>query len=113
MDYTAVIALVIFLLALYFIYLYMKHKYQITPFNYKIFFLLGIIYIGQGIFMKYYLFVLLGIIFFIIGIANRKKWRRLDSWLQLSAGQRQFRIVIIIILFLIFIYLSVTNFWIK
>ncbi|MFO7895663.1 MAG: DUF3953 domain-containing protein [Candidatus Cloacimonadales bacterium] len=113
MDYTAGIALLIFLAALYLIYLYMRHKYQIYPFNYKILFFMGIIYIVQGIFMKYYLFILLGIIFFIFGISNRKRWRRLDSWLQLSTRQRQLRIIIIIIFTLIFIYLSVANFWLK
>jgi len=66
-------------LIFFFVYLYVRNKYVNQPTNFKVFFILGIVFILMGIAMKFYVFTIMGLIFMIIGLANKKKWREFEG----------------------------------
>jgi len=113
MDFTFIIAIVLFFFILFLIYLHMRNKYADQLTNFKIYFYLGAVFIIMGIAMKFYFFSILGLIFMIIGLTNKRKWREFEDWLDLTPKQRKFKIIVVIVLSIIFLYFSIINFWMR
>lgn len=113
MDYTFIIALVLFFFILFLIYLHMRNEYGNQLSNFKIYFYLGILFIILGIAIKCLVFDFVGLIFLIVGLVNKKKWRDFESWQNISSKEKKIKIVIVILLTIAFLYLSITNFWLR
>lgn len=113
MDFTFIIALVLFFFILFLIYLHIRKEYGNQLTNFKIYFYLGIFFIILGIAIKYIVFDFVGLIFLIVGLANRRKWRDFEDWQNISSKEKKIKMVIIILLTIIFLYLSITKYWLR
>lgn len=86
-----IISLII--LALLIVAIVVKRKYP-RPTDYYTFFWTGLLWIGVGIIMEFfadggYFFLIMGIAFTVIGLANRKKWRKNRiRWKDLKKPER-------------------------
>jgi hypothetical protein len=98
---------------MFLIYLYLRNKYGNQLSNFKIYFYLGILFIILGIAIKYIVFDFVGLIFMIVGLANKKNWRDFENWQKISSKEKKIKIVIVILLTIIFLYFSITNFWLR
>ncbi|MCF7794394.1 MAG: DUF3040 domain-containing protein [Candidatus Cloacimonetes bacterium] len=113
MDFTFIIALGLFLLVLFLIFLYLRNKYGDQLTNFKVYFYLGVLFIILGIAIKYLVFSFLGFISMTVGLVNKKKWRDFEDWQNISSRKKKIKIVIVVLLTIIFLYLSITNFWLR
>ncbi len=113
MDFTFIIAIILFFFILFLIYLHLRNKYGNQLTNFKIYFYLGAVFIIMGIAMKLYFFSIIGLIFTITGLVNKKNWRDFEDWVDLTPKQRRFKIIVVIGLSIIFLYFSIVNFWIR
>jgi hypothetical protein len=68
---------------------------KIEP-NYRIFFIMGIIYIPVGIALNNIGIGALGFIFMVLGLVNRKKWGEDTTWTDLTTDQKQFKVLIMV-----------------
>ena len=64
------------LVAAIFIYKYKSGKMQSSEPDYRVFFILGIVWIPVGIAVDMSTFIVLGIVFMAIGLVNRDKWKK-------------------------------------
>ncbi|MDO9578878.1 MAG: hypothetical protein Q7J16_13425 [Candidatus Cloacimonadales bacterium] len=113
MDFTFIIAIILFLFILFLIILHLRNKYANQLTNFKVYFYLGVVFIIMGIAMKFYVLSIIGLVFMIVGFANKRKWRGFEDWEGLSPKQRKFKITIVIILSVIFLYFSITKYWLR
>ncbi|MFA5176310.1 MAG: hypothetical protein WC413_03585 [Candidatus Nanoarchaeia archaeon] len=76
---------------------YRKRKGLKQETDYKAFFILGIFWIIVGIIPGNLSFLIMGIAFMVIGLVNKKKWKKYKPWNKLSKAERQYRKVVMII----------------
>jgi len=88
------IAIIALALGVWILTYYRKRKYK--P-DYYTFFIIGLVWLPLGIATGNTVFFILGTIFFIIGLANKDKWKKKKSWNQLPEKEKR------LILFSIFI----------
>ena len=91
------ILILIIILVLLAIFIAKRKKDKGKPFNYKLFFILGLIWLPLGFALRNPGFWAPGILFTIIGLVNRDKWRE-ESWSELMPSEKNIRIILIIIL---------------
>lgn len=79
-------------------FLIKKNKKIEHKLNYKVFFILGVIWIPIGVSTKNYVFSILGLTFLIIGLVNKDKWKDENKWSDISPEQKKIKLSIIILL---------------
>lgn len=77
-----------------------KRKYE--P-DYYTFFIIGLVWLPFGVVTGNSMFWILGVVFFVIGLANKNKWKKKKSWNKLSKKEKKliFFSIFIGLLFLI------------
>lgn len=72
--------------------------------DYRTLFILGIVWLPLGIATDNKAFLVVSLILLVLSLANRKEWNKNDrSWKDLSLKQKNIKLVIVGVLFLILI----------
>ena len=85
---------------------YRKRKYK--P-DYYTFFIIGLVWLPLGIVTGNSTFWVLGTLFFVIGLANKSKWKKQKSWNKLSKKEKRL-IFLSIFIGLLFLMLGMVFF---
>jgi len=72
-----------------------KKKGQKTEPNYRVFFMLGIVWLPIGIGTDNPGLLGLGAVFLIAGLANRSKWKEEPKWSELSPERRKIMMLVV------------------
>jgi hypothetical protein len=84
------------LFAILFVYLIKRRKKPRPP-NYYAFFVLGLVWLPIGIAMGNYVLAAMGFIFMVIGLVNKKKWKKnMVKWKDMEPFERKFTIIILV-----------------
>jgi len=86
------IGVLVLLLLVVFLF-FRKKKHEVNYYN---LFVMGLIWAGVGIPLRNYALSAAGIIMLVIGLANRKKWKKHKSWKKLSKEEQRIRIIVMV-----------------
>lgn len=75
--------------------------------DYRTIFIMGVIWTVIGIIPENYFFLIMGIAFMIIGLINKKKWKKPKPWNKLSANEKKYKKFIMITIGVLFLILLV------
>jgi vacuolar-type H+-ATPase subunit I/STV1 len=89
---------------------YRKRKYE--P-DYYTFFIIGLVWLPLGIATGNSTFWILGAVFFIIGLANKDKWKKKKAWNKLSEKEKKLILLSIFIGLLLLILGMIFYFLVK
>lgn len=82
--------------------IYLLYQKKRTPDYYSLF-IIGITWLVIGIPIKNYVLSAIGIVLMTIGLANKKKWQKRKKWNELTKKEKNAKIIIMAILFVLFI----------
>lgn len=82
--------------------IYLLYKKKKTPDYYSLF-LIGVVWLVIGIPLQNYVLSAIGMILMTVGLANKKKWQKRKKWNELNPKEKNAKIIIMIILFVLFI----------
>jgi uncharacterized membrane protein YidH (DUF202 family) len=71
--------------------------------NYYSYFIIGLVWLPIGIGVRNYVLAVFGLCFLAIGLLNRKKWKKRESWSELSPQMRHWKMIAVILLAFVFI----------
>jgi len=95
------IGVLLILFAILFVYLIKRRKKPRPP-NYYAFFILGLIWLPTGIAMGNYALGAMGLVFMIVGLVNKKKWKKNRvTWKDMDPFERKFIIILIVALIIL------------
>lgn len=87
----------ILLFALGVVTILMRRRYPM-PTDYKMLFVMGILWIPFGLMLGAYAFSGIGAALMLIGLARKKDWKQQSGlWVHMSKGQKLFRVFAIVI----------------
>jgi len=92
------VAVLIILLGIAAIYLNKGEKRE--P-DYRVMFILGITWLPLGIATENPGFWITGLVLFIVGLVNKKKWKKQPKWSELSANKKHFKLTMSILIGLV------------
>ncbi len=64
--------------------------------DFRVFFIIGIIWIPLGISTENYIFSIIGIVFTLVGILHKDKWQKNVPWSQMEPRDKKIKLAIII-----------------
>ena len=73
---------------------YKNRKEGVEP-DYRMFFIMGVIFLPLGIGSKNYAFFIMSMVFIAIGLLNRSKWKDAPKWSELPDRQRRLKLILV------------------
>lgn len=105
--FVAVAIVLLGVLAIFFI----KSKEGKHKVDYYSLFLIGLIWVAVGIPLKNSALWIVGVVFFIIGLANKEKWKKnRTDWKKVTKRQKKILYIAIVMLFLLLVA-GIIVFW--
>ena len=91
---------------------YKNRKEGVEP-DYRMFFIMGVIFLPLGIGSKNYAFFIMSMVFIAIGLLNRSKWKDEPKWSELPTDKRRLKLVLLGALALLVLGLTLTLLYTK
>lgn len=101
-----ILAMIILLLVVFGAIYLLKKENKHEP-DYRVFFILGVIWLPLGIATKNNIPLVLGIVFMVLGLVNRDKWKEQPKWSEMDPARRKFKTIVIIALTVLLVGLIV------
>lgn len=105
MEIWIVFGMIIALLVVGVAIFYLKKETEYKP-DYRVFFILGVTWLPLGIATDNTAFLGLGAVFFVLGLANRDKWKEQPKFSEMPEEKRRLKIALILGLLLLLIVLA-------